>query len=132
MKVTETIQTENGVETRQINIPFSQGRSQVCYTLVPDTDEPIAVKITEAGWHDNGPTFHVITEYGDHMVSDYDYLNLVQLFEKWPEFKSIWEKFQSEVIVSAEDFAKYSNDMELGKFARSQNSNNREYRMSNL
>lgn len=92
MKIKETQRKKDGtVISREISIPLKKGRSSICHTLVPTTDEPIVIKIVEAGWYDGGPTFHLITEYGDYMTSDYSFETLEQLTKKYPEFIEIWE-----------------------------------------
>ncbi len=129
MKATETYQNQDGsTYTRQINIPLEQGRGQVCHTLVPTTDEPIAVKIVEAGWYDGGPTFHIITEYGDFHQSDYDYGNLAYVLQKYPEFKETWEELYPAVLVSTAELRKFSNDQELGNWTRKQSCNTNQNR----
>ena len=67
---------------------------------------------------DGGPTFHILTEYGDMMDTDYDFRTLSQVYERWPEFQSVWESRIKDTIISAEDIDNYPNDMELGKLIR--------------
>lgn len=121
MKVTETFNNQDGnTETREIQIPLEKGRSSICHTLVPTIDEPIGIKIIEAGWYDGGPTFHIITEYGDFYQSDYDFGNLNYVLQKYPEFKEIWEESFPDVVVSREELLSKPNDQELGKWVRKQ------------
>jgi len=124
MNVTETHNHQDGsTSTREIHIPFVKGRSHVAFSLVPETDEPLAIFIIQAGWTDCGPTFHILTEYGDSMQTEYDFRNLSQVYEKYPEFQSIWESRVQDGIVSSEDFISYPNDMELGHLIRSRSIN---------
>ena len=119
MKVTETHNHQDGSKsTREIHIPFQKGVSHIAFSLVPETDEPLAVFIIQAGWMDGGPTFHILTEYGDMMDTDYDFRTLSQVYERWPEFQSVWESRIKDTIISAEDIDNYPNDMELGKLIR--------------
>jgi len=129
MKVKETYNNQDGTTTsREIQIPLEKGRSVVCHTLVPTTEEPIGIKIIEAGWYDGGPTFHIITEYGDFYQSDYDFGNLNYVLEKYPEFKSIWEEKFPDVVVSSKELINIPNDQELGKWARKQTVQTETYR----
>ena len=100
----------------------------VCYNLVPTTEDPISIKIVEAGWYDGGPTFHIITEYGDFYQSDYDFGNLDYVLGKYPEFKEIWEEKFPDVVVSSKELINTPNDQELGKWTRKQTIQTETYR----
>jgi hypothetical protein len=118
MKYTETFQENGETVTREVQIPLNAGRSQVCYNFVPaDTDEPINVKIVQAGWYDGGPTFHVLTEYGDYMHTDYEYLTLAQLYNKHPEFKPVFESDYHDVIFTSREILQ-TNISDLVTIAR--------------
>jgi len=119
MNVTETTNHQDGSKsTREIHIPFQKGRSHAAFSLVPETGDPISVIIVRAGWTDGGPTFHILTEYGDMMQTDYDLCTLNQVYEKYPEFQSVWESSFQDIIVSKEDILTNPNDQELGKTIR--------------
>jgi len=119
MKAIETYNHQDGSKsTREIHIPFQKGVSHIAFSLVPETDEPLAVFIIQAGWMDGGPTFHILTEYGDMMDTDYEFRTLSQVYERWPEFQSVWESKQPDVVVSGITIIKTPNDQELGKKIR--------------
>jgi hypothetical protein len=119
MIITETHNHQDGSKsTREIQIPFQKGKSRVAFSLVPETDEPIAIFVLQAGWIDGGPTFHILTEYGDMMQTDVEYCTLSQAYEKYPEFQPIWESSFQDTVVSVEDLLTNPNDQELGKLIR--------------
>lgn len=101
------------------SIPFEKGLSKICFTMVPLSDDPLSVYVIQSGWSDNGPLFHILTEYGDCMTTDYEFGNLNQVCEKHPEFKKIWESqvFQ-DVVITADTFLSVPNDADLGKQCR--------------
>jgi hypothetical protein len=89
MKVKQKITHQDGtVEESEFNIEFRIAEKLKTWVLVPVVDEPMAVKITEAGWKDhNLKTYHVLTEWGAYEETSYSYLNEEQLLERYPEMK---------------------------------------------
>ena len=119
MKYTELNKNSiDGTQIKEFKIDFEKTLSNLCYTMVPIGDEPISMHIIEAGWYDNGPTFHIITEYGDIAESTYEYGNMQFVTHKVPAFKGVWESKQPDVVVSGIAIIKTPNDQELGKKIR--------------
>jgi hypothetical protein len=121
MKVTETIQHQDGTTaTREFNIPFEKGRTEVAWTLTPTDDEPMAVRILKSGWSDHGkPMYHILTEYGPYEETSYSHLTESQLIERFPEFQEILDNYYQDVVVESKVLWKCPNDGELGKAVRS-------------
>ncbi len=120
MKVTtKTTQQDGTVVTDTRVIPFSRGISQPTITLVPDEDEPICVHIIRAGWHDGGPTFHVLVEYGDFMQTDYMYCRMDEVVDKFPDFERIYKEFNPDTVITHSELTNMPNDNELGRYVRS-------------
>jgi len=109
MKVKQKITYPDGrVEETEIDMPLRPSKAQITWVLIPSDEEPVSVKITEAGWKDNGMrTFHVLTEYGLYDETSYSYLNEEQLLEMYPEAKEyLQSRSKSEVIELLQKYSK--------------------------
>lgn len=119
MKVQEKIHHHDGSTTeREFTMAMTKGKVQVCWNLCPD-DEPIAVKIIEAGWKDQGEkTYHVLTEWGSYEETSYSFLNYSQLLERFPDFEQITSQLYKDVVIDGLVIATLPNDATLGKHVR--------------
>ena len=73
MKITEKYSSGN---TIQIPLEFVRSTDRQAISLHPKQEEPIAVFLIKSGWNHGYPTYHVITEYGDMEQSDYEFMSL--------------------------------------------------------
>ncbi len=73
MKITEI--HANG-ETTNISLDFVRTADRQAIVLHPVQEEPIAVFLVKSGWNHGYPTYHVIIEYGDMENSDYEFMSL--------------------------------------------------------
>jgi hypothetical protein len=91
MKVHQTVTHQDGsVEETVFNMEMQLAEATKTWVLIPVEEEPITVKITEAGWKDQGmKTYHVLTEWGAYEETSYSYLNQEQLLERYPELRAL-------------------------------------------
>jgi len=73
MKITE--KRANG-DTTHIPLDFVRSADRQAIMLHPVQDEPISVTLVKSGWNHGYPTYHVITEYGDMEQTDYEFMSL--------------------------------------------------------
>ena len=73
MKITEKYSTGDVI---QIPLEFVRSTDRQVISLRPKQEEPIAVYLVKSGWNHGYPTYHVITEYGDMEQSDYEFMSL--------------------------------------------------------
>jgi len=76
MKITEKYSSGKVV---QIPLDFVRSADRQVISLHPKQEEPkdpIVVYLIKSGWNHGYPTYHVITEYGDMEQSDYEFMSL--------------------------------------------------------
>lgn len=124
MIVKQTVTLADGtVKESEFVMEMEKGRTDVCWTLSPTNDEPLAIRIVESGWFDHGePMYHVLSEWGAYEETSYSHLSLSQLLERHPEFKNIYNSAFQDVAVEGETVKAISNDRELGAFVRQSSS----------
>jgi len=89
MQVHQKVNRQDGsIEETVFNMEMKLVETEKTWVLIPVEEEPITVKITEAGWKDHGmKTYHVLTEWGAYEETSYSYLNQEQLLERYPELE---------------------------------------------
>ena len=101
-----------------IPLTFERGVGKIAKSLVPTIDEPISVYYFPGGWQHGYPTFHVLIEYGDMETTDYHFLSLDEMCEK---FGLTPEEIQGEnsYLVTQDTIKDFPNDQQLGRHVRS-------------
>lgn len=115
MKITEK---STGGDITIIPLAFERGTGKIVKSLTPTIDEPICVYYFPGGWQYGYPTFHVLIEYGDMEDTDYHFLALSEMCER---FGLTEEEVMGEnsYLVTQDIIKDFPNDQKLGNHIRS-------------
>jgi len=119
MKVRQKVTHQDGtVEETEFVMEMNKGNSHVSWTLGVE-GEPIAVRILESGWRDQGkPMYHILTEFGDYEETSYSHATQEQLLDLFPDFQKILDEAHKDVVISGLVISSLPDDAVLGKHVR--------------